>query len=135
MPFVPTKAHALIAETVRGALVARGFDVLRADDRAYSEDLFRNIEAYIHGCRFAVAVFDRILKDRHNVNVAIETGYCLALRKPLCLLKEKTVKKLPTDLVGRLYVEFDAQSIQETVPTALERWLTERALLPRKEKS
>ena len=94
MPFVPTKAHALIAETVRGALVARGFDVLRADDRAYSEDLFRNIEAYIHGCRFAVAVFDRILEDRHNVNVAIETGYCLALRKPLCLLKEKTVKKL-----------------------------------------
>jgi hypothetical protein len=106
-----------------------GFNLLRADDHVYSEDLLTNVQAYIYGCRFAVAVFERIESDNFNPNVSLEVGYFLGLRKPVCLLKERTLPRLPSDLVGRLYVEFDGQDPEASVTAAVERWLRERALI------
>ena len=129
MPFATTPVHRRIVTTVRGALEKLGFNVLRADDKVYSEDLLRNVEAYIFGCRFAVAVFERVLSNEYNPNVSLEVGYFLAFGKPICLLKERTLSRLPSDLVGRLYVEFDAQDLANTVPIALNRWLRDREIM------
>jgi hypothetical protein len=128
MPFRQTPQLREIHESVRLTLEVEGFRVLRADDSIYSENVFTNIEVYMHGAKFAVSVFERMASDQHNANVALEIGYMLGMGKDVCLLKEKTVPTLPSDLQGRLYTEFDAFSITETISTNVRRWLRERRL-------
>lgn len=128
MPFRPTPQIQEIHKTLKLALEHEGFNVLRADDSIYAENVFANIEVYMHGSRFAVSVFERMASDQHNANVALEIGYMLGMNKDVCLLKERSVTGLPSDLQGRLYVEFDAFSISETISTSVRRWLRERRL-------
>lgn len=129
MPFTDTPSHRAIKDALKLVTQEHRFNLLRADEGVYSEDLLTNIEAYIYGCRFAIAVFERIQSDDFNPNVSLEVGYFLGLRKPVCLLKERTLKRLPSDLVGRLYVEFDGQDIAGSVPRTVKRWLQERGLV------
>ena len=129
MPFRPTPQLKEVHDTIRLVLADDGFNVLRADDEIYAENVFTNIEVYMHGARFAVSVFERMGSDQHNANVALEMGYMLGMDKDVCLLKERTVAALPSDLQGRLYVEFDAFSISETISTSIRRWLRERRLI------
>jgi len=53
----------------------------------------------------------------------------MALNKPVLFLKDKTLRFLHTDLVGRLYEIFDAQSPNETVPAVLEKWLRNKSII------
>ena len=129
MPFRDTRLHNEIAETLRTVMRSHGFNLVRADDHVYAEDVLTNIQAYIHGCRFAIAVFERILTNDFNPNVSLEVGYFMGLRKPVCLLKEQTLPRLPSDLVGRLYVEFDGQNVATSLPTTVNRWLSARGLI------
>jgi hypothetical protein len=110
---------------------SHGFDLVRADDQVYFEDLLTNIQAHIYGCRFAIAVVERILTNDFNPNVSLEVGYCLGLRKPVCLLKERTLPRLPSDLVGRLYDEFDGQDVRGSIPPTVERWLRNGGIIPK----
>lgn len=128
MPFKETTLHKEIHKTLKRVLEIEGFNLLRADDKAYSENVFGNIETYMYGCKFAISVHERAISDAHNPNVALEIGYMLGMKKPVCLLKEKTVASLPSDLQGRLYVEFDAEKIEETIKINMEKWLKSKNL-------
>ncbi len=75
-------------------LASYGITALRADDKDYHEDLFTNIVTYLYGCSFGIAVFERIETDDVNPNVSLEVGYMQGLRKPVCLLKDKTLRAL-----------------------------------------
>ena len=80
-----------------------------------------NILTYIYGCRFGIAVFERIEDEAFNPNVALEVGYMMGLGKPVCYLKERTLRTLHTDLVGQLYSEFDVENCEgNRVPHAAE---------------
>jgi nucleoside 2-deoxyribosyltransferase len=126
MSFAPSPMHQQITAAIREALEARGIKAVRADDRTYSEELFTNIRTYLHACTFGIAVIERIEKNDHNPNVSLEAGYMMGRGKQVCYLKERTVTQLQTDLVGRLYNEFDQQRIEETIPQILNRWLDDR---------
>jgi nucleoside 2-deoxyribosyltransferase len=102
---------------------------LRADDKSYDQDLKINIEAYLHGSKIAIALYERISSDLFNPNVAFEVGYMIGLKKDVCLLKEKTLKYINTDLIGNLYSEFDVQDIEGTIPVQVERWLKEKEII------
>jgi hypothetical protein len=128
MPFGSAAPFKDVHNAIKSALSDEGFNVLRADDRIYSENLLTNVEIFMHGSKFAVAVLERLESERHNANVTLETGYMLGMGKEVCLLKEQTVSSMPADLQGRLYVEFDAFRIEETVASNLKRWLRERRL-------
>jgi len=128
MRFGKTKAHESIVAGIRAALDPQGIAVLRADDKQYHDDLFPNVLTYIYGCRFGIAVFERIETEEFNPNVALEVGYMFALRKEVCLLKDRTLKTLQTDLVGKLYKEFDPQDPVATIPNELSRWLIDKDL-------
>lgn len=132
MPFRPTEFHQKVETTLRRTMAQWGITLLRADDKHYSDDVLSNIEAYMYGCRFGIALHERVLSNDHNANVAFEIGYMLGLRKHVCLLKEKTVERLPSDLQGRLYVEFDGFAIESTLERALMKWLIDKGLLPGK---
>lgn len=130
MPFRQSSPLLEIQKNIISVLAGSGFRVLRADDYVYSENVFTNIEVFMHGCKFAVSVIERAASEQHNANVALEIGYMLGMKKEVCLLKERTVSALPSDLQGRLYVEFDMFSIDATVRTNLGRWLHDRRIVP-----
>ncbi|MFI5397065.1 MAG: hypothetical protein ACHQ9S_16130 [Candidatus Binatia bacterium] len=129
MGFTPSKAHRAIADAIRKSLKDWNIDGLRADDKQYHDDLFTNVLTYVYGCGFGVAVFERVEGDEFNPNVALEVGYMFALGRPVCLLKDRTLRALPTDLVGKLYREFDCYSPEQTVPDQLTSWLRDKGIL------
>jgi len=102
-------------------LSQNGIVGLRADDKQYHDNLLRNVLTYIHGCNMGVAVFERIEADSFNPNVSFEVGYMRALNKPVCLLKDRTMKTLYTDLLGELYKSFDPQSPNDSIPPELKK--------------
>jgi hypothetical protein len=128
MRFGTTKAHENIVAAIKKALDPIGITVVRADDKQYNDDLFPNVLTYMHGCGFGIAVFERIESEEFNPNVALEVGYMLALRKEVCLLKDRTLKTLHADLVGKLYKIFDPLDPLETIPKELSRWLQDKGL-------
>ncbi|WIT11117.1 nucleotide-binding protein [Paucibacter sediminis] len=129
MPFRESLQLQQVHETLRETLATFDLKLLRADDHVYSENLFTNIEVFMHGCRFGISVIERMQTEQHNANVALEVGYMLGLKKDVCLLKERTVPALPSDLQGRLYTEFDMFAVPQTVRASVGRWLRDRRIL------
>jgi hypothetical protein len=128
MRFSRTPLHEEIVTAIRGTLGKAGLAALRADDKEYHDDLFLNVTTYMHGCAFGIAVFERLEMEDFNPNVSLEVGYMQALRKSVCLLKDKTLKTLHVDLVGKLYRSFDPQAPAATIPGELERWMRDKGL-------
>jgi nucleoside 2-deoxyribosyltransferase len=105
------------------------FVALRADSKQYHDNLLMNILTYVYGCRFGIAVFERIESEVFNPNVALEVGYMMGLGKPMCYLKERTLRTLHTDLMGQLYREFDLQTCDETIPPCLLKWMSDKGIM------
>ena len=83
----------------------------------------------MHGCSFGIAVFERLQSQFVNPNAALEVGYMLALGKPVCFLKERTLDRFATDLTGQLYHEFDYSNPDPTIRNSLSRWLRQLGLV------
>lgn len=128
MRFGKTKAHSKIEATIKSTLKKHGLVGLLARDREFHDELFPNILTYIHGCDFGIAVYERVETNDFNPNVALEVGYMLGLRKKVLLLKDQTLEALQTDLVGKLYREFDPQDPRKTIPAQVDSWLTDQGL-------
>jgi len=128
MRFGKTSAHDNIIAGIKQTLDPLGITTIRADDKQYHDDLFPNVLTYVHGCGFGIAVFERIETEEFNPNVALEVGYMFALKKQVCLLKDKNLKTLHADLVGKLYRVFDPLNPVETIPGELSRWLRDKGL-------
>jgi hypothetical protein len=126
MQFGRTQAHDKIVQGIRDTLAPHGIIALRADDKEYHSSLLPNIQTYLHGCDFGIAVFERIEQDDFNPNVSLEVGYMMAMGKEVCLLKDRTLRTLPTDLVGRLYRMFDPQDPVGSIPGELTKWLKDK---------
>ena len=129
MRFGQTRLHREILEAIRKCLSKHGMEALRADDREYHSDLFLNIQTYMHGCDFGIAVIERLEAEDFNPNVSLEVGYMMAAGKPVCLLKDKTLKSLQTDLVGKLYKPFDPQNPSREIESKLSQWLRDKSLI------
>ena len=128
MKFGATDAHENIIIGIRNCLKSFGITALRADDKQYHDDLFPNVLTYLWGCSFGISVFERIEVDDFNPNVSLEVGYMLAMKKPVCLLKDKTLKTLQTDLIGKHYRVFDPQNPTSSIPPVLTQWLKDKGI-------
>lgn len=129
MQFLGTEPHTTIAEVVKDSLGKHGISGVRADDKEYHDDLFPNVQTYMHGCGFGVAVLERIEEQAFNPNVSLEIGYMLALGKPVCLLKDRNLESLNADLIGRLYQEFNSYNPESSIPPKLDKWLSDKRLI------
>lgn len=109
--------------TVEG-LEEHGMSAVRADDRDYTGELWSNIEVYLTGCQYGIAVFEDINQSDYNSNVSLELGYLMGLGKRTLLLKEKRLPELPTDVVHRLYKEFDGYDIENSIKREIGEWTT-----------
>lgn len=129
MRFSTTKVHAQIVQAIRSKLGDLGMKAVRADDKEYHSDLLSNVTTYVFGCGFGIAVFERLEEEKFNPNVGFEVGYMYALQKPVCLLKDKTLRQMQTDLIGKLYRPFDPQDPMGTIPDVLNKWLEDRGFV------
>jgi hypothetical protein len=128
MRFGQTGLHEKVVKGIKSALEPHGITGLRADDKQYHDDLFNNVLTDIHGCGLGIAVFERIESNEFNPNVSLEVGYMMALRRHVCLLKDKTLGVLHSDLVGKLYRSFDPQDPIRSIPPVLRQWLSDKGL-------
>jgi hypothetical protein len=118
-----------IVTSLRSELAKHSIELVRADQKQYHDDLFWNILTCIYGCSFGIAVFERIELEEFNPNIALEVGYIMALQKPVLLLKDRTLKNLNTDLIGKLYRTFDPQTIPESIGPEVRQWLKDKGII------
>ncbi len=128
MKFGTGKFYDQIYECIQNILAKKNIIVLRADYKEYHTDLYYNILSYIYAADFGIAVFERIEDEIYNPNVAFEVGFMTALNKPVCLLKEKTLKNLPTDIIGKLYKTFDISNLEESLDKNINKWTDDRGI-------
>lgn len=128
MKFEDSPIQLKLIDVIAKNFKQKGITLLRADTKWYADNLLTNIRTYMHGCDFGVAIFDRVKTEYFNPNVSLEIGYMMAMGKDVLLLKDSTLQSLPTDLVGRLYHEYDFQKPEETLPLVLNKWLSDKEI-------
>lgn len=108
-------------EVVRAACATHGLEFHLASDRAIDDELWTNIAAHMWGSRYGIAFFEDRRGRGVNYNLTIEVGSMLMAGRRCALLKDRTIPKLPTDLVGRIYKPIDLDDIG-TVASAIHTW-------------
>lgn len=124
MRFSDSRQMKQIHNAVVEGLAEHGFNAVRADDRDYTGEVWSNIEVYLTGCQYGVAVFEDIEKRDFNPNVSLELGYLMGRAKRSLLLKERRLPNMPSDVVHRLYKEFDAYDIENSIKREIGNWIT-----------
>ena len=115
-------------KAIRSVLDSPGISGVKANDKDYHDDLYYNVMTYLYGCGFGIAIFERIETEKFNPNVSFEVGYMLALKKDVCLLKDKTLETLHADLVSKLYKVFDPQEPDKTIIGEVSQWLSDKGI-------
>jgi hypothetical protein len=136
MRFGDTPEHRAVLAALADVSQRTGVPLLRADHHRYHPQLFDNVCVYLHGCAFAISVFEDAESRGYNPNVALEVGYLQALKKPVLHLKSTSLPRMPTDLQGMPCCHYDPAQIDETVRSNIARWMlrqqprTSAAILP-----
>ncbi|MHC2438949.1 TIR domain-containing protein [Bradyrhizobium sp. USDA 4451] len=131
MPFALTPTYKILADTIRDVLDRYGIATVRADDRQSAATLWESLQKDMDSCSHAIAIVDDRTKSGINKNVLIETGYMLARKAGVLLLKDRTLASLPTDLLGHLYRTFDPKNVKKTTTKAVVEWLRDQGLAKR----
>ncbi|MBP2377029.1 hypothetical protein JOF42_000524 [Microbacterium phyllosphaerae] len=124
MRFGATPQMKQIHDAIVAGLAEHGMNAVRADDRDYTGELWSNIEVYLTGCAYGIAVFEDIEQRDYNPNVSLELGYLMGRGKRTLLLKEKRLPNMPSDVVHRLYKEFDGFDIDNSIKREVGTWIT-----------
>jgi len=113
-----------IHEAVKSGLVKYGLNGLRSDDKTYPSDgdLWTNICVCMMGCKYGVCIFEEIDEREFNPNVPLEYGFMRAMNRQVLLLKDIRMPKMPSDMTGKLYRNFDTYSITITVHEQIAQW-------------
>ena len=106
----------------RVACEAAGMQFHLASDRAISDDLWRNVAAHMWAIKFGVAIFEDRLDRGLNYNLTIEVGGMISTGRRCLLLKDESIPRMPTDLVGKIYKSVDIGD-PTTVSDAVKEWI------------
>jgi hypothetical protein len=117
-PVIP--ALEMAAEVCR----LHGLEFHLASDRAINDDLWTNVAAHMWACQYGIAFFEDRRKKGLNYNLTIEVGSMLMTGRRCALLKDRSIARMPTDLVGRIYKSVDFDEIA-TVRDSLHEWIRE----------
>lgn len=94
-------------EVAREACVEYGLTLHLASDNQIMPEVWANVAAHMWGSRYGIAFFERRTEGGLNHNLTIEVGGCLTLGRKQALLRDTTVKKMPSDLTGHIYHSVD----------------------------
>ena len=111
-----------IEDAIRRVFSEFGLTALFAKDRALVEDLWENIQLYMRFSRYGVAVFEEIDEREFNPNISLELGYMYAHNRRCLLLKDRRMPRMPTDICGRIYRDFDVFSLEKSISEQVTAW-------------
>lgn len=121
MRFEPSPLRTRIHTLVGRVAEELGFDLVRADDRDYSGELWTNVKLCLDNSSRAIAIFDD--GGRAAENLAVELGYMFARDVPCLILREEHLEGPPAMLSHRLHTPFTALDLEGTLVPAIRRWL------------
>ncbi len=135
-PFRNDARYRETISAIRNALEKVGLRGWTADERQLEQQLWDNIQVYLNGCKAGIAVFthdatEQRQSEQHstfNPNVSIEVGHMLSQKKPVLLLKDKNLPRLPSDIVGSLYKDFDLDNSTDSIRQAVSNWVKDNEL-------
>lgn len=107
---------------------AHGLEFHLASDRAISDDLWSNVAGHMWASQYGIAFFEDRRNKGVNYNLTIEVGSMLMTGRRCALLKDESVERLPTDLVGKIYKTINLDN-EESVASALHGWLRDDLVL------
>ena len=108
-------------DVCRAALSAANMVTHLAADSAVDDQLFPNVGIYLWSCDFGVAVLEQ-REGLLNYNVVLETGAMLMTGRRCLLLKDRSVKRLPGDLIAHIHQSVDLDR-PKTIETAIRDWV------------
>lgn len=113
-------------DVARSACEAHGLQFHLASDRAIDDDLWANVAAHMWACRYGIAFFEDLATPTRgiNYNLTIEVGGMLTTGRRCALLKDSSIDRMPTDLVGKIYKAVQLKK-PKTVETAIHDWIRE----------
>ena len=98
-----------LVKRVKKALIDLRLSPIVAKEHSLTDDLYNPIACFLC-CNYGVAIFDRAeTTQMHNPNVVYELGMIQLLKRPCVILKHKNLKKMPSDLLTRLYEDYSSQ--------------------------
>jgi len=103
------------------ALGGHGLRLLLASQRALVDDLWGNVAAHMWASNRGVAFFEDRRGRGMNYNLVIEVGAMLMAGRRCLLLKDSSIERMPTDLVGLIYKPVDLDN-PGTVAQAVHEW-------------
>jgi hypothetical protein len=106
----------------RDVSASHGLEFHLASDRAMDDDLWTNVAAHMWASRYGVAFFEDRVDSGMNYNLTIEVGSMLMTGRRCAFLKDISIERLPTDLVGRIRKDVDLDNL-DTVALALHAWM------------
>jgi hypothetical protein len=120
----PSDPVKLALDECSTACEAHGMEFHLASQRQLVDDLWRNVSAHMWACRYGVGIFEGLGPDagRINYNLTIEVGGMLLAGRRCALLKDGSIDRMPSDLVGHIYKSVDLTQ-SPTVGDAMHRWI------------
>lgn len=109
-------------ETTRAVCADHGLEFHLASDRMIVDDLWANVAGHMWGCRYGIGFFEDRRARGINYNLTIEVGGMLVMGRRLALLRDDSIERLPTDLVGKIYKSLDLDDQDATAET-IHVWL------------
>jgi hypothetical protein len=106
----------------RLVLEGHGMAFHLASDRAISDDLWANVSGHMWASSYGVAFFENRRNKGLNYNLTMEVGAMLMTGRRCLLLKDVSIDRMPTDLVGRIYKSVDLEK-PTTVEHAIHDWV------------
>lgn len=104
-----------------GALDGHGLRFLLASQRALVDELWGNVAAHMWASNYGIAFFENRRGRGMNYNLVIEVGAMLMAGRRCLLLKDSSLERMPTDLVGFIYKSVDLDD-PTTVTNAVHEW-------------
>jgi hypothetical protein len=108
--------------TAREVCREHGLEFHLASDRAINDDLWKNVTAHMWASQYGIAFFEDRAGKGLNYNLTIEVGGMLTTGRRCALLKDRSVDRMPSDLVGHIYKSVDFDDTK-TVLTSLHEWI------------
>jgi len=113
-----------VLPALRTAMHDHGLELHMASDRQADDELLGNVLAHMWACQYGIVVVENRTGDGLNSNVTIELGGMLMTGRRCMILKDQTVPKMPTDLVGQIYKSVDLDQLDEVIAAA-HVWVSE----------
>jgi hypothetical protein len=110
-----------VIDVARQVCAAHGLEFHLASDRAMHDDLWTNVAAHMWASRYGIAFFEDRRERGVNYNLTIEVGAMLMTGRRCALLKDESIDRLPTDLVGKIYKSVNVED-HASVANALHAW-------------